>query len=71
MICTHDQVPARIATAELERAPWRSFAAGYLPLDRQLAHRLDWLVSRYLLEENLAAAEELGDLQRRILAEAP
>jgi hypothetical protein len=65
----HDQVPGRIATAELARTPWRIFAAGYLPLDAQLAKRLDWLISRYLLEENLAAAEELGDLQRRILGD--
>jgi len=67
----HERVPGRITTSELGRAPWRTLAAGYLPLDAHLAKRLDWLVAQYLLEENLVAAEELSDLQRRILGDAP
>lgn len=63
----HERSPARIVPSELERAPWRVFAAGYLPLDADLAARLDWLISRYLLEENLEAADELSELRRRIL----
>lgn len=62
-----EQAPTRIAPSELERAPWRVFAAGYLPLDADLAKRLDWLISRYLLEENLVAADELSELRQRIL----
>jgi hypothetical protein len=67
----HERVSGRITTSELGRAPWRIFAAGYLPLDPHLARRLDWLVSQYLLEENLVAADELTDLQRQILGQAP
>jgi hypothetical protein len=65
----HEQTPGRVDTAELRREPWRIFAAGYLPLDAALAHRLDWLVSQYLLEENLAAADTLAELQRSILGD--
>ena len=67
----HERTPGRITTSDLESAPWRVFPAGYLPLDAQLAKRLDWLISRYLLEENLVAADELTDLQERILALEP
>jgi hypothetical protein len=62
----HERVPARISTAEIGRAPWRVFVAGYLPLDSGLAKRLEWLISEYLLEENLVAADELTQLQRQI-----
>ena len=62
----HERVPGRLTVEALARAPWRIFAAGYLPLDAGLAARLEWLIARYLLEENLAAAEELTELQRSI-----
>ncbi len=62
----HERVPGRATVAELQSEPWRIFAAGYLPLDANLAHRLDWLVSQYLLQEDLAAAEALTELQREI-----
>lgn len=67
----HEKTSGRIDMSELESAPWRIFAAGYLPLDIHLAERLDWLVSQYLLEENLPAAEELTDLQRQIRGDEP
>lgn len=54
------------AIDDLQDEPWRIFAAGYLPLDPQLAERLEWLISRYLLEENLDAAEALRELQQQI-----
>ena len=63
----HEKMSGRIAVSELDQAPWRIFAVGYVPLDAHLAKRLDWLVSQYLLEENLVAANELTDLQRQIL----
>jgi len=63
----HERVRGRTTTEELQQAPWRVFAAGYVPLDTRLARRLDWLVAQYLLQENLAAAEELTELQREIL----
>lgn len=62
----HERVLARATVAELQSEPWRIFAAGYLPLDANLARRLNWLVSQYLLQEDLAAAEALTELQREI-----
>lgn len=62
----HERVPARATVAELRNEPWRIFAAGYLPLDANLARRLNWLVSQYLLQEDLAAAEALSELQREM-----
>ena len=46
-------------TAQLLDAPYAVFDLGYIPLDRQLARRLDWLVSEYLGLENFPAANEL------------
>ena len=66
-----DRTPGRTTTAELESAPWRIFEAGYLPQDADLARRLDWLVSQYLLQEELTAAEALGELQREIRGDRP
>lgn len=54
--------------AETERAPYRVLARGYLPLDAALAHRLDRLISRYLLAEDFAAAEWLSELRSEILS---
>lgn len=62
-----ERVPGRTTTAELLEAPWRIFAAEYVPLDAGLARRLDWLVSQYLLQEDLEAAEALTELQQEIL----
>ncbi|MBW2277690.1 MAG: hypothetical protein JRF63_09380 [Deltaproteobacteria bacterium] len=45
----HERVRGRTTTEELQQAPWRVFAAGYVPLDIGLARRLDWLVAQYLL----------------------
>ena len=67
----HERTSGRIATDALSLEPWRVFAAGYVPLDSALAQRLDWLVSQYLLEENLVAADALSDLQRRIRDDEP
>ena len=67
----HERSPGRVAVDALAREPWRIFEAGYLPLDSDLAGRLDWLVSQYLLEENLLAAETLSALQREIRGEDP
>lgn len=61
-----ERVRGRTTVAELRIRPWRIFEAEYLPLDAELGHRLDWLISRYLLEENLPAAEALAELQREI-----
>jgi hypothetical protein len=62
----HNETQGRIAIDKLQDEPWRIFSAGYLPLDRELAERLDWLISRYLLEEDIKAADALRELQRRI-----
>jgi hypothetical protein len=62
----HERVTARATVAELRSEPWRIFAAGYLPLDADLARRLNWLVSQYLLQEDLAAAEALTELQQQM-----
>ena len=64
-----DQLPGDRSVEKLQQAPWRVFSAGYLPLDADLARRLEWLISRYLLQENLAAAETLTGLQREIAGE--
>ena len=64
-----EQLPGNRSVAELQQAPWSVFSAGYLLLDRNLSRRLDWLISRYLLQENLTAAEALTDLQREIAGE--
>jgi len=65
----HERVRGGTTTEELTQAPWRVFAAGYVPLDSRLARRMEWLVAQYLLQENLAAAEELTELQREILGD--
>ena len=65
----HERLRGRTTTDELEGAPWSVFAAGYVPLDDRLARRLDWLVAQYLLQENLAAAEELTGLQQELRAD--
>lgn len=62
----HERTRGRVAADALAAEPWRIFDAGYLPLDPDLAQRLDWLVSQYLLEENLAAADALSSLQDKI-----
>ncbi len=64
-----ERLPGNRSVEELHQAPWRVFSAGYLPLDADLARRLEWLISRYLLLENLAAAETLTGLQREIAGE--
>lgn len=48
---------------ELRRAPYLVLARGYLPREA-LDERLDWLVSRYLLAEDLVAADWLTALRR-------
>jgi len=62
----HERLPGRTTTDAIDSEPWSIFAAGYVPLDANLADRLDWLVSQYLLEENLEAAETLSALQARL-----
>ena len=64
-----EQLPGNRSLEKLQQEPWRVFSAGYLPLDPDLARRLEWLISRYLLQENLAAAEALSGLQREIAGE--
>jgi hypothetical protein len=53
---------------ELERAPYLVLGMGYVPAEA-LEARLEWLISRYLLTEDLAAADWLRGLQRRLRAE--
>lgn len=62
----HEKMKGRTSTDELRHAPWTVFAAGYVALDSDLAQRLEWLISQYLLQENLDAAEALTGLQRAI-----
>lgn len=50
---------------ELERAPYLVLAMGYVPTEA-VANRLDWLISRYLLAEDMAAADWLAGLRRRL-----
>lgn len=63
------QLPGNRSVEKLQQAPWRVFSAGYLPLDADLARRLEWLISQYLLQENLAAVKALTGLQREIAGE--
>lgn len=51
--------------AELEAHPYRILGRGYLP-DHRIASRLDWLISRYLLAENIQAADWLTALKNAI-----
>jgi len=51
--------------AGLERAPYLVLAMGYVPAEA-VASRLDWLISRYLLAEDMAAADWLAGLGRRL-----
>jgi hypothetical protein len=64
-----EQLPGNRSIEKLQQAPWNVFSAGYLPQDADLARRLEWLISRYLLQENLAAVEALTGLQREIAGE--
>jgi len=64
----HERSPGRTTPDAIRSEPWSIFAAGYIPLDARLASRLDWLVSQYLLEENLDAADALTALRREIIA---
>jgi hypothetical protein len=50
---------------ELERAPYRILGMGYVPASAVLA-RLDWLISRYLLAEDMKAADWLSQLRRQL-----
>ena len=54
---------------ELEGAPYRILGMGYVPAPAVLA-RLDWLISRYLLAEDMKAADWLSKLRRRLQAES-
>ncbi len=54
---------------ELEGAPYRILGMGYVPAPAILA-RLDWLISRYLLAEDMKAADWLSKLRRRLRAES-
>jgi hypothetical protein len=63
----HEQLRGRISIDTLNEEPWRIFAVGYLPLDVQLAKRLDWLIAQYLLLEDVAAADALAELQHEII----
>ena len=60
----------RTTTDAIRLRPWSVFAAGYIPLDFRLADRLEWLVSQYLLEENLDAADALTTLRSEIPGES-
>jgi len=53
---------------ELRRAPYLVLGMGYVPA-QALEGRLDWLISRYLLAEDLAAADWLKGLQQRLRTE--
>jgi hypothetical protein len=55
---------------DLQRSPFLVLGMGYVPAQALLG-RLDWLVSRYLLAEDLAAADWLRELQERLGAERP
>ncbi|HXV76693.1 MAG TPA: hypothetical protein VD788_10270, partial [Candidatus Polarisedimenticolaceae bacterium] len=65
----HEHVEPSVTISEIRDAPWVVLTAGYIPLDAASVHRLDWLVSQYLLVENVAAAELLTEFQRRIRGE--
>ena len=64
-----ERSPGRTTTEAIRSEPWSVFAVGYVPLDARLASRLDWLVSQYLLEENLDAADALTALRREIIGD--
>jgi hypothetical protein len=53
---------------ELRGSPYLVLGMGYVPAEA-LDRRLDWLISRYLLAEDMAAADWLKDLERRLSAE--
>jgi hypothetical protein len=48
-----------------QRRPYLVLDGGYIPPDA-LAGRLDWLISQYLLIEDIAAADWLTELRRRV-----
>jgi len=52
----------------LRKTPYLILAGGYIP-PKALATRLDWLISRYLLAEDMAAADWLTELQQRLRQE--
>ena len=54
---------------ETEAATHRILTRGYVALDADLARRLDWLISRYLLAEDFATARWLSELQAEILSD--
>jgi hypothetical protein len=54
--------------AKLERAPYLVLDRGYVPAPA-LEPRLEWLISRYLLAEDMAAADWLTALRERLRAE--
>lgn len=58
--------PGRVEA--FEGAPYLVLGEGYVPTEA-IAHRLDWLISRYLLAEDLAAADWLTRLRERLLRE--
>lgn len=53
----------------LQRAPYLVLDRGYVPA-RALAPRLDWLIARYLLAEDMPAADWLTGLRERLRDEA-
>ena len=53
-------------TQRLLNAPYLIFELGYLPFDRTLAQRLDWLASEYLGLEDFPAADALMQLSSEI-----
>jgi hypothetical protein len=53
---------------KLERAPYLVLGRGYVPAE-SLEPRLEWLISRYLLAEDMAAADWLTALRKRLRAE--
>jgi hypothetical protein len=52
-------------TADLGRAPYRILGMEYVPAPA-LAGRLEWLISRYLLTEDMPAADWLRNLRERL-----
>ncbi len=54
--------------AEIERTPVTILGRGYIPA-AALLPRLPWLKSRYLLAEDLAAADWLTALEKRLRSE--
>lgn len=66
----HERSPGLTTTDAIRSEPWGIFRAGYIPLDAGLARRMDWLVSQYLLEENMDAADALDALRAEILGDS-